>query len=455
MAPRGLSALRLSLTALPLAAATLTAEGSWAEWLRGGSAFMTAQAVEEAAAAPEAPDASKWAPITQLLQGWQFTSNYAISVGTAKHGQLFVYEGGNFTMKTKIPTGSTSKWPSAMLFAGLVNDGTITSLDDPVHEYLSWWTKDPNDMRSLVTFRMLLSFTSGFGDGHPGQEMNSRAARQWRADTKASRLPATLTLEQRLSAEIGAPGALKCNTTSGDITECARSIYKNVELIGTPGTVYSYNSNHLQIAAAVSLAASGLPDIHAVINKYLLEPYGMTDSFYMGKCPDFGGSLVTTGADYEKFLQGLLGYTVLSKSIVDASEKDSTPFMADDYTLYGDYGFGHFLWCFDSAGGMTDKCRSEKTHVDPGAFGFIPMIDRKRGYYIQVVSAEIPPTGSYPLSGIPEYLAIAIKPHVDQVMTAAQDDPSSHLTHSPDLLTLAVADVNYCLNCKLHPEKCA
>ena len=32
---------------------------------------------------------------------------------------------GNFTLKTKIPTGSTSKWPSAMMFAGLVHDGTV------------------------------------------------------------------------------------------------------------------------------------------------------------------------------------------------------------------------------------------------------------------------------------------------------------------------------------------
>lgn len=37
--------------------------------------------------------------------------------------------------------------------------------------------------------------------------------------------------------EIGAQEASKCNTTTGDITECAKSIYENVKLIGTPGKV--------------------------------------------------------------------------------------------------------------------------------------------------------------------------------------------------------------------------
>merc|ERR1712228_231839 len=88
-----------------------------------------------------------------------------------------------------------------------------------------------------------------------------------------------------------------------------------------------------------------------------------TESFYFGKCPDFGGNLITTGEDYERFLAGLLGYKTLSKAIVDASEEDSTPFLGDFYTLYGDYGFGHFLMCFDSVHGFTDKCRQDMCHM--------------------------------------------------------------------------------------------
>ena len=69
-------------------------------------------------------------------------------------------------------------------------------------------------------------------------------------------------------------------------------------------------------------------------------------------------------------------------------------------------------------------------------------------------AAEIGATGSYPLSGIPEYLAVAIKPHIDAILSAHPPDSGEHMTHSPGLLSLGVADVNYCLNCKLYPSAC-
>jgi len=165
--------------------------------------------------------------------------------------------------------------------------------------------------------------------------------------------------------------------------------------------------------------------------------------------------LITTGADYQNFLQGLLTYKAISKELVDASEEDNTPFISQDYSLYGDYGFGHFLMCFDSVDGFTEQCKQAKCHMDPGAFGFIPLIDRKHGYYMQLVAAEIAPTGSYPLSGIPEYLAVAIKPHVDAILSAKPPAAEEHLHYTPQFLSLGVADVNYCLGCKLKPASCA
>lgn len=413
------------------------------QWLQAGDAEGLRGADHAPGRSPKDP---RWEDLRSLLQGWEFTSEYAITVGDIKHGRLFTYEGGNFTLKTQIPTGSTSKWPSAMLFAGLVNDGTISSLDDKVSKYLSWWTKDPKDLRSTVTFRMLLSFTSGFGDGHPGEEGNTRVARAWRLANKP--------LDQQRPVQPHLPEVDACDSKTGDITECAKSIYTNVSLIGTPGKVWSYNSNHLQIAAAVAVAASGL-DIHAVIKKYLLVPNGMDNSFYFGKCPDMAVDLMTTGEDYEKFLVGVLGYKHLKKPIVDASENDYTPFMKDYYNLYGVYGFGHFLMCYDSVRGFTKECADANSHIDPGAFGFIPIINRKLGYYVQVVAAEVGPTGSYPLSGIPEYLAVAVKKHTDAILGGRHVESQEQLSHSPKFLSLSIADVNYCLDCKLHPKHCS
>ena len=132
----------------------------------GGSAFAAPDL-----AAPERPNA--FAPLRTLLEGWELTTEFAFSVGTSE-GERFRYEGGSMTMNTLVPTASTSKWPSAMMFAGLVADGTISSLDTRVNTILPYWTKDASDPRSAITLRMLLTFTSGFGDGHPGLESNTR-----------------------------------------------------------------------------------------------------------------------------------------------------------------------------------------------------------------------------------------------------------------------------------------
>lgn len=385
-----------------------------------------------------APDPKAWEPLKDLLDQWKFTDNFAVAVGDAEHGRLFVYEHGNFSMHTQVETASTSKWPSAMMIAGLVNDGHIKSLDDPVSSYLSWWTKDQADARSRVTIRHLLTFTSGFGDGHPG---DLGAGDSISAQHRAS---------QHFAPTVKVPRASACDE-DGDVTACAKEIYSTVKMIGEPGQVYSYNSNHLQLAGAAAVAITGMT-IKQVIQKYLFDVYGFTESEYPGSNPDLATALRTTGADYERFLLGLLKFSHLPKQIIDESEKDATPFMSDDYTLYGDYGFGHFLFCFDSVDGMTKECKDAKCHIDPGAFGFFPLIDRRLGYYFEVVAYE---SGNYyPRSGIPEYLAQAIKPLVDAIITGKDvSDTAAH--HYPGFNSLSLMDVNYISGCYINPSSCA
>lgn len=112
----------------------------------------------------------------------------------------------------------------------------------------------------------------------------------------------------------------------------------------------------------------------------------------------------------------------------------------------------HVIILLDTRIIMTNNTQ---VHMDPGAFGFIPYIDRKNGYYLEVVAAETTPTGSYPLSGIPEYLAVALKPHVDAILSDNPPDSEAHLHYTPSLFSLGLADVNYCLDCKLYPDHCA
>jgi CubicO group peptidase (beta-lactamase class C family) len=190
----------------------------------------------------------KWAPLTALLKDWEFTDNFAVQVGTAEDGEVFLYQAGNMTMHTPVGTASTSKWPSAMMVAGLVNDGTISSLDDLCSKYFDWWTTDEKDPRSKVTVAMLLSFTSGFGGGHPGDE-HVNVSRK--APYKVRAMSGEFDIK---------PSPADCVYTSPnmDIEDCAKAIYTYVNCTGEPGKVYSYNSYHLQLAGAVAAKASGL-----------------------------------------------------------------------------------------------------------------------------------------------------------------------------------------------------
>ena len=148
-------------------------------------------------------------------------------------------------LNTPVGTASTSKWPLAMMFVGLVQYGTIGSLDDLASKYVPWWSKDPKDLKSTVTLRHLLSFTSAFGGGVPGQENTTKTC-------------------------------MDSNKTT-DYMACAREIYHQTNLSGTPGIDFSYNSIHLQLAGAIAISVTGL-DIQGVLKKYLFDAYSMGET---------------------------------------------------------------------------------------------------------------------------------------------------------------------------------
>ncbi len=362
-----------------------------------------------------------WEALRAQLDNWAFTDAFALTVGNAS-GPLFAYTKGGFTLRTRVETASTSKWPLALMMLGLVADNTIPSLDAPVASYTPWWTQAKTDPKARVTMRHLLSFTSGFGDGAPGKENGTKTCMD---SATASFLP------------------------------CAKAVYRSTKLTGLPGRTYTYNSVHLQLAGAVAMTASSLT-IQQLLSKYLFHPYDM----HLTSCempsaanPQLAICLNTTALDYEQFLLRTLRHDVLPKELVDESERDATPFLSDYYTLYGNYGFGHFLECFDSVDGFTDECKAARVHADPGAFGFYPLIDRRLGYYMQIVAYQ---TGrkDYPRSGIPEYLRLLAKPLVDAAIQGKDAEAEAFGHHSPRLNSLSIADLNYVADCFLHPNHC-
>jgi hypothetical protein len=440
------------------------------------------------------PPVDKWGPLREQLDGWVLTDNFAVTIGDAT-GPLFEYAHGNFTLDRLVGTASTSKWPLAMMFVGLVADGTIRSLDAKASEYVSWWATEAGDLKSQVTLRQLLSFTSGFGTGAPGQGNSSEMC----MGSSASGL---------------------------DYDDCAQQVYLATNLSGTPGKSYTYNSVHLQLAGAVAMAASGL-GIQVRRRRCTMSPgssvgtrstHRLADqcraSFLLGLQPHpspahrksststfWSRTAWSTPAAPTRHLptrswqsacrlpasttsnsSSAHSHTACcprssstrrrpttrhscptgTPSTVREQRKQHKTFLRvwlADLTpslpvRTGNYGFGHFLECFDSVDGFTPACRDAAIHSDPGAYGFYPLIDRKRNFYMQIVAYEIGKV-AYPRSGIPEYLRLLVKPLADAVLAGETglDDAFAH--HTPRLSGVSLADVNYMAGCYIHPENCA
>eukprot|EP00755_Sulcionema_specki_P017989 Sspe_Gene.65743::Locus_38878_Transcript_1_1_Confidence_1.000_Length_2344::g.65743::m.65743 len=330
----------------------------------------------------ERPNLGLWLNLWEGLFSWhgqRFTSHFVFNVGNSS-GTQFTSEKGFMTMHTRVKGASLSKWPAAVAIAGLVAD-KIMSFDDKASKYLSWWTKDPADPRSAITLRHLLSFTSGYEKD---------------VDVKCASNP------------------------SANYLECAKELYEAIPAGKPANTTWTYLSCHLQFAGAMAVAASGL-EIDQIFERYLYKKVGMTDTTWGDapyKNPSMAGGIVTTGKDFERFLKGLLEYTVLPKEVCDEMEQDySGHTQPSGDAWFGHYGMGHWFECigYGTPGGpgaaLPKRCKDEAIQAGPGLYGYYPLIDRKRGYYMQIVVQE-----SLEKSGIPEYLRIVTKPVVDAIM---------------------------------------
>ncbi|CAE7584229.1 RANGAP1 [Symbiodinium necroappetens] len=328
--------------------------------------------------------AGGWQLLQDGLDAWAslgWDKDFSFNVGSAK-GPLYTYTKGTTGMNKRLRGASLSKWPAALAIAGLVADGTL-SFDDKANKYLAWWSTDSEDPRSRITLRDLMTFQSGY--------------------TKDPKLLCSFN-----------PWA--------DFLSCARHLYETAKLTSPPGETWAYISIHLQLAAAMAVAASGLrPD--KLFQKYLYDPLGMNGTTWTpARNPQFAFGITTTGSDFEKMLQKLLSYEFLGREVLSEMEKDwsAPPVSPCGDGWFGHYGMGHWFDCMGygsghdegSSAALSAVCLKESIQAGPGAYGYFPLIDRQRGFYMQIVLAE----DSRCRSEIPEYLRIITKPVVDALV---------------------------------------
>jgi len=309
---------------------------------------------------------SDWDVVDFLISNYSFIPSMGFSAGDANGRRHTFVKGDKVTMQTQIIMASSSKFPAAVAIAGAVADGRL-SFGTKANEVFPWWTDDASDVRSRVTLAHLLTFTSGM--------VSSDFAD---CGSKCLSLP---------------------NASQYDPEDCAREIYEEFAYHGKgnfwvePGTMWSYHSNHLQVAGPMAAKAAGLT-LEGLIEKYLTKPLGMKDTMWLGyPNPHLAASMLTTGDDYDKLLQAILTYTLLPKAIVDQMELDAyrrypglqfSPYPKDtSLAFYGHYSMGTYFECVSQQ--WNEGCELAGVHADPGAFGYWPLIDRSKGYYMQLV----------------------------------------------------------------------
>lgn len=264
----------------------------------------------------------------------------------AKDGvQVHRYTSGSYGLDTRLPIASASKWVSASLLQRLAEQGRI-DWDAPLSRYVSDLPAD----KSALTLRQLFALTSGIPGG--------------------DQLSAHPCLADRFTT----------------LEACARSILE-LPLRGTPGTVFDYGGNAMQVAGWIVERATG-EDWNLLLQRELGAPLGWTETsfaalpaFGAGANPRIAGGLFSTAPEYLQLLIAQQQYGRLDgkrlfdrQGVADGQrvQTTGTQVLSTPFAQAAGYGLGRWIDRVDSAGQALQVS-------SPGAFGFTPWIDTRRG----------------------------------------------------------------------------
>lgn len=282
----------------------------------------------------------------------------AALIVTDSNGEV-VYQrnyGANFDENTVVPIASATKWLTGATVMTLVDDGLISSLDDPVSKYLPYFAD--KGAKSDITILQMLAFTSGLPDHIEVQD--------------------------------------DPNITQQD--ECAY-VAENVELLRDPGTGFEYGGLQEELAACVAETVTGKP-FREIMQERLLDPLGMTDTQlanmvnrnprnpdYASANPLTSGGIYSDASDLIKFSQMILaggsynGNQILAPETVQAMAADQTFGIPLYKTIWAGeaenqwrYGLGNWVQVLDPTDNSPEE-EAKRIVSSEGAFGASEWVD--------------------------------------------------------------------------------
>lgn len=278
----------------------------------------------------------------------------AIIIGDER-GVLFRHQRGAMTTDRVVFIASASKLLLGTTAWLLVED-RVFAPTTKASALIDFWSLDPVDPRSAVTFEQLFAFTSGFNG----------------------------TSEQ--SSCIG--------SVSYSLRGCVQEIY-NGGTDSLPNGSFNYGNEHMQIAAQMMVQARGR-SVDTIMRERLFDRLGVSsDTRYTlgaGDNPTYAGGMRSSGEDYARVLAAILkGDIFLDRPGFLTDRTGSRPLATvppaiSRNRLSWRYGWGFWKEC--SGPSYRESCNVTPVISSAGAFGFTPWVDFSRGYWAIIIMEE-------------------------------------------------------------------
>ena len=249
----------------------------------------------------------------------------------------------DYTITTRQPIASCSKWLSAALVMTFVDEGKL-AITDTVGKFLPVLSQHG---KGNITISQCLSHLTGI---------------------KAPELKESLQEMKNIST----------------MDEAIQNIAV-LPMEGEPGKVFHYSNAGLQIAGAIIEKISG-KSFETLFAERIAKPIGMKNTdFGKGKVSLPAGGANSTPEDYINFLVMILnhgmfnGKSILSEnSIAQMQTNRITKEVAVSYAPAeaGGFGYGFGEWVMDSS--ATNQL--SKAVSSPGLFGSFPWVDNEKKY---------------------------------------------------------------------------